>query len=72
MVKHSLSEIDAMRARGEDKTRSDAPEAESLGKDFWKSVLGAAQERAYGEASFRASIGWKQAFKPCELSTVRA
>lgn len=24
------------RARGEDKTRADAPEAESLGVDFWK------------------------------------
>jgi len=31
-----MSEIKAMRARGEDKTREDAPEAESLGADFWK------------------------------------
>jgi uncharacterized protein (DUF4415 family) len=33
-----MSEIKAMRARGEDKTRKDAPEAESLGKDFWKNA----------------------------------
>jgi uncharacterized protein (DUF4415 family) len=27
-----------MRARGEDKTDPHAPEAESLGKDFWKNA----------------------------------
>lgn len=27
-----------MRARGEDATRADAPEAESLGAEFWKSA----------------------------------
>ena len=37
-MKYSLSEIDAMRERGLDKTRSDAPIAESLGADFWKSA----------------------------------
>jgi len=37
-VKFSLSEIEAIRARGEDPTRPDAPEAESLGADFWKSA----------------------------------
>ena len=35
-VRYSLSEIKALRARGEDLTRPDAPEAESLGEDFWK------------------------------------
>jgi uncharacterized protein (DUF4415 family) len=35
-AKFSLSEIRAARARGEDETRADAPEAESLGVDFWK------------------------------------
>jgi uncharacterized protein (DUF4415 family) len=35
-VKYSLSEIKAKRGRGEDQTRPDAPEAESLGEDFWK------------------------------------
>jgi uncharacterized protein (DUF4415 family) len=35
-VRYSLSEIKAKRARGEDQTRSDAPEAEPLGEDFWK------------------------------------
>ena len=34
-VRHSLSRIKAMRERGEDKTSPDAPEAESLGADFW-------------------------------------
>lgn len=27
-----------MRERGEDKTNADAPEAESLGADFWKTA----------------------------------
>ena len=27
-----------MRQRGEDRTRADAPETESLGADFWKSA----------------------------------
>ncbi|RBP02115.1 uncharacterized protein (DUF4415 family) [Roseiarcus fermentans] len=35
-VRFSLSEIQARRARGEDQTRPDAPEAEPLGEDFWK------------------------------------
>ena len=38
IVKHSLSEIQALREGGLDKTRSDAPEAESLGVEFWKSA----------------------------------
>jgi uncharacterized protein (DUF4415 family) len=38
MARYSLSEIEAIRKRGEDPTRPDAPEAESLGKDFWKSA----------------------------------
>jgi uncharacterized protein (DUF4415 family) len=37
-VKHSLSEIESLRERGVDKTRTDAPEAESLGEDFWNSA----------------------------------
>lgn len=37
-VRHSLREIDALRQRGEDPTRADAPEAESLGAEFWKSA----------------------------------
>jgi len=38
IVRHSLSQIRAMREHGEDKTNPDAPEAESLGADFWKSA----------------------------------
>jgi uncharacterized protein (DUF4415 family) len=38
IAKYSLEEIKSKRARGEDQTRSDAPEAESLGPDFWKSA----------------------------------
>jgi uncharacterized protein (DUF4415 family) len=38
IVKYSLSQVEALRKRGEDPTRHDAPEAESLGKDFWKSA----------------------------------
>jgi uncharacterized protein (DUF4415 family) len=37
-VKYSLSEIEDLRRRGKDPTRSDAPEAESLGEEFWKSA----------------------------------
>jgi uncharacterized protein (DUF4415 family) len=36
IVRYSLSEIAARRARGEDQTRPDAPEAEPLGEDFWE------------------------------------
>ena len=35
IVRYTLSEIEAMRARGEDATREDAPEGEFLGDDFW-------------------------------------
>ena len=35
-VRYSLSEIKAKRERGEDQTRADAPEAESLGEEFWR------------------------------------
>lgn len=38
IVRYSLSEIQAKRARGEDQTRADAPESESLGEDFWKTA----------------------------------
>jgi uncharacterized protein (DUF4415 family) len=37
-VRYSLGQIEAIRKRGKDPTRPDAPEAESLGKDFWKSA----------------------------------
>lgn len=35
IVRYSIDEIDAKIARGESQTRADAPEAESLGDDFW-------------------------------------
>lgn len=38
IVRHSLSEIKARRERGEDGTRADAPEAESLGSEFWSTA----------------------------------
>ncbi len=38
IVRHTPNAVRAMRARGEDKTRADAPEAESLGVEFWKSA----------------------------------
>lgn len=37
-MRHSLSEIRALRERGEDPTDPNAPEAESLGAEFWKSA----------------------------------
>ena len=37
-ARFSLSEIEGKRARGEDETRKDAPEAESLGEEFWKNA----------------------------------
>lgn len=38
IVRRSLSQVRAARERGEDKTSPHAPEAESLGTDFWKSA----------------------------------
>ena len=38
IVRHSSKAIHQRRARGEDDTRPDAPEVESLGEDFWKSA----------------------------------
>ncbi len=38
IVRHSLSQIGALRERGKDKTSAAAPEAESLGAEFWKSA----------------------------------
>lgn len=38
IVRHSLSQVRAMRERGDDKTSPDAPEAESLGANFWSSA----------------------------------
>jgi uncharacterized protein (DUF4415 family) len=38
IVRRSLSQIRALRERGADKTSPDAPEAESLGADFWKNA----------------------------------
>ena len=37
-MRYTLGQVEAIRKRGEDPTRPDAPEAESLGKDFWKSA----------------------------------
>ncbi len=38
IVRHSLSEISDLRKAGEDRTSPDAPEAESLGAEFWRST----------------------------------
>lgn len=38
IVRHSLSQIKAKRESGEDKSSPDAPEAQSLGSEFWKSA----------------------------------
>ncbi len=38
IARYSLDQVRAMRERGEDKTSLAAPEAESLGADFWKSA----------------------------------
>ena len=35
IVRYTLDEIEAKIARGESRTRKDAPEAEFLGKEFW-------------------------------------
>ena len=36
IVKHSLSQIKALRKGGEDRISPEAPEAESIGADFWR------------------------------------
>ncbi len=38
IVRHSPSEVKDLRERGEDQTSRDAPEAESLGAEFWSSA----------------------------------
>jgi hypothetical protein len=38
IVRYTLSEVEALSKRGEDPTRRDAPRAESLGEDLWKSA----------------------------------
>jgi uncharacterized protein (DUF4415 family) len=38
IVRHSLSKIDTLRKLGQDQTSADAPEAESLDAEFWKSA----------------------------------
>ena len=38
IVRHSASEVRALRERGDDRTSPDAPEAESLGADFWSAA----------------------------------
>jgi len=38
IVRHSLSQIRMMREQGKDETSPNAPEAESLGADFWSSA----------------------------------
>ena len=38
IVRHSLSEIKALCEAGEDGTSADAPEAESLGAEFWRAA----------------------------------
>jgi uncharacterized protein (DUF4415 family) len=37
-VRYSLSEVEALRKRGEDPTRLSAPEAEALPDEFWASA----------------------------------
>jgi len=38
IVRHSVSQVGDLCERGEDKTSPDAPEAESLGPEFWSSA----------------------------------
>jgi uncharacterized protein (DUF4415 family) len=38
ITRYSLSQVKAMRERGENQTSPEAPEAESLGADFWKNA----------------------------------
>jgi uncharacterized protein (DUF4415 family) len=38
IARYSLKQVKAMRKRGEDQTSPQAPEAESLGAEFWKSA----------------------------------
>src|SRR5271167_2260865 len=38
IVKYSLSEVQDLRKRGKDPVRPSAPEAASLGEEFWKSA----------------------------------
>ena len=39
IVRRTIAEIKESIARGEDRTREDAPEAEPMGEDFWKNAV---------------------------------
>lgn len=49
-----MAEIKEMRARGMDQTRPDAPEAESLGEDFWKNAR--VVDHSKGQESVRLPV----------------
>jgi uncharacterized protein (DUF4415 family) len=74
IVKHSLREIEDKRARGEDRTRADAPEARPLGKDFWKTAK-VVMPRAKDSVHLRLDadvLGWFKAQGPGHLTRMNA
>jgi hypothetical protein len=55
IARYSLSQVKAMRDRGEDKTSPNAPEAESLGTDFWKNARANCMATQWKDLNHKAS-----------------
>ncbi len=73
-VRYTLEQIEAKLARGESQTRADAPEAESLGEDFWRDAK-VVMPRAKKAVSMRIDadvLDWFKAQGPGYLPRMNA
>ena len=73
-VRYTLEQIEAKLAHGASQTRADAPEAESLGEDFWRDAK-VVMPRAKKAVSLRIDadvLDWFKARGPGYLSRMNA
>ena len=73
-VRYTFEQIEAKLARGESRTSADAPEAESLGEDFWRDAK-VVMPRAKKAVSLRIDadvLDWFKAQGPGYLSRMNA
>ena len=74
IVRYTQGEIEAKIARGESQTRANAPEAESLGEEFWSKAK-LMMPRAKKAVSLRVDadvLDWFKAQGPGHLSRMNA
>ncbi|MGH8558286.1 MAG: BrnA antitoxin family protein [Methylococcales bacterium] len=74
IVRYTLNEIEAKIARGESRTRKGAPEAESLGEEFWSKAK-IVMPRAKKAVSLRLDadvLDWFKAQGPGYLTRINA